>query len=167
MELTNADLDECHGHDHSPLGYHYHATIEYPYTIGCYRGDPESAFFSSASAFEDKVSNIPQEVKTEPARAFLRGMIAHHQQALDMVALVRRSTYGRDIREIAVRMQIAQAEEIKLMQSWLNGDVILDGDVEVVSGDQDRLMPGMLSEERMAKLREAQGEDLIGFSSSP
>jgi len=31
--------------------------------------------------------------------------------------------------------------------------------VEVVSGDQDRLMPGMLSEERMAKLRAAQGED--------
>ena len=159
VELTNADLDECHGHDHQPLGYHYHATIEYPYTIGCYRGDPESAFFSSASAFEDKISNIPQELKTEPARAFLRGMIAHHQQALDMVALVRRSTYGRDIREIAVGMQIAQAEEIKLMQSWLNGDVILDGDVEVVSGDQDRLMPGMLSEERMAKLRAAQGED--------
>lgn len=39
-ELTNADLDECHGHSHGTLGYHYHATIEYPYTIGCYRGTP-------------------------------------------------------------------------------------------------------------------------------
>jgi hypothetical protein len=40
IEMTNADLDICHGHDHESLGYHYHATIEYPYTIGCYKGEP-------------------------------------------------------------------------------------------------------------------------------
>jgi hypothetical protein len=45
--LTNADLDECHGHNHvliingaSVMQYHYHATKEYPYTVGCYRGTP-------------------------------------------------------------------------------------------------------------------------------
>jgi len=38
--MTNADLDECHGHAHGTLGYHSHATIEYPYTVGCYRGTP-------------------------------------------------------------------------------------------------------------------------------
>ena len=37
-EMSNNDLDECHGHDHDHLGYHYHATIEYPYTVGCYKG---------------------------------------------------------------------------------------------------------------------------------
>lgn len=43
--LTNADLDECHGHTHEiPWNgatvkmYHYHATLEYPYTISCFRG---------------------------------------------------------------------------------------------------------------------------------
>jgi hypothetical protein len=43
--LTNADLDECHGHTHTITWdgkqvsmYHYHATWEYPYTIGCFRG---------------------------------------------------------------------------------------------------------------------------------
>ncbi|MCX6020420.1 MAG: YHYH protein, partial [Chloroflexi bacterium] len=43
--LTNADLDECHGHTHEITWdgqtmtlYHYHATMEYPYTIACYRG---------------------------------------------------------------------------------------------------------------------------------
>ena len=40
VELTNADLDECHGHSHGALGYHYHATMEYPYTVGCYKGIP-------------------------------------------------------------------------------------------------------------------------------
>jgi hypothetical protein len=39
--MSNADLDECHGHEHGSLGYHYHATIEYPYTVGCYRGTPK------------------------------------------------------------------------------------------------------------------------------
>jgi hypothetical protein len=45
--LTNADLDACHGHTHAILWdgvtvtmYHYHATKEYPYTVGCYRGTP-------------------------------------------------------------------------------------------------------------------------------
>lgn len=45
--LTNEDLDECHGHTHEIMWegqlvemYHYHATYEYPYTIGCYRGTP-------------------------------------------------------------------------------------------------------------------------------
>ena len=39
-EVSNADLDVCHGHDHGTLGYHYHATIEYPYTVACYHGTP-------------------------------------------------------------------------------------------------------------------------------
>ena len=41
---TNADLDECHGRTSPVLingevvnTYHYSATIEYPYTIGCFR----------------------------------------------------------------------------------------------------------------------------------
>ena len=47
--LTNADLDECHGRS-SPVSwdgqsvtmYHYVATAEYPYTVGCYKGTPTS-----------------------------------------------------------------------------------------------------------------------------
>ena len=45
--LTNQDLDQCHGHTHEiqwngkPMKlYHYHATWEYPYTVGCFRGTP-------------------------------------------------------------------------------------------------------------------------------
>ncbi|MCB0917446.1 MAG: YHYH protein [Actinobacteria bacterium] len=38
VQMTNSDLDVCHGHDHGSLGYHYHATLSYPYTLGCFRG---------------------------------------------------------------------------------------------------------------------------------
>lgn len=45
--LTNADLDACHGRtstitwDGQQVSmYHYVATAEYPYTVGCYKGTP-------------------------------------------------------------------------------------------------------------------------------
>ena len=41
VEITNDDLDECHGHtDATVPQYHYHATETFPYTVGCYRGTP-------------------------------------------------------------------------------------------------------------------------------
>lgn len=48
VPLSNADLDICHGHTHTitfkgvtVVMYHYHATHSYPYTVGCYRGNPQ------------------------------------------------------------------------------------------------------------------------------
>jgi len=46
---TNADLDACHGRTSTVVWngkrqriYHYDATLEYPYTLGCYHGTPVS-----------------------------------------------------------------------------------------------------------------------------
>lgn len=46
--LTSADLDECHGHTHPILWdgkmvdmYHYHWTYDFPYNIGCFKGEPQ------------------------------------------------------------------------------------------------------------------------------
>jgi hypothetical protein len=48
-ELTNNDLDECHGRTSPVLWngsvqnvYHYVATRAFPYTLGCFRGDPNA-----------------------------------------------------------------------------------------------------------------------------
>ena len=45
--LTNTDLDACHGRTSRVLWngkeqviYHYDATLEYPYTVGCFHGTP-------------------------------------------------------------------------------------------------------------------------------
>ena len=45
--VTTTDLDACHGHTHdltvdgvTEPTYHYHATWEYPYTLGCFMGEP-------------------------------------------------------------------------------------------------------------------------------
>ncbi len=46
-EVTNEDLDQCHGHTHviewdgqMVEMYHYHATHEFPYVVGCFHGTP-------------------------------------------------------------------------------------------------------------------------------
>lgn len=46
-EVTNEDLDACHGHTHviewdgqMVEMYHYHVTNEFPYTVGCFHGMP-------------------------------------------------------------------------------------------------------------------------------
>ena len=45
VTMTDGQLDVCHGHTHAVTFhgttqaiYHYHATVEYPYTVGCFRG---------------------------------------------------------------------------------------------------------------------------------
>ncbi|HUY67663.1 MAG TPA: YHYH protein [Acidimicrobiales bacterium] len=45
--LTNTDLDACHGRSSEVLWdgkeqviYHYDATLDYPYTVGCFHGTP-------------------------------------------------------------------------------------------------------------------------------
>jgi hypothetical protein len=45
--LTNTDLDACHGrtskvvwNGKEQVVYHYDATLEYPYTVGCFHGTP-------------------------------------------------------------------------------------------------------------------------------
>ena len=50
-KITNADLDACHGRvgpvwidGKMVTTYHYHFTLEYPYTIGCYRGTVDQAY---------------------------------------------------------------------------------------------------------------------------
>ncbi len=48
-DVENSDLDACHGHEHIiPWNgemmtlYHYHMTDEFPYSVGCFMGEPTS-----------------------------------------------------------------------------------------------------------------------------
>lgn len=55
----------------------------------------------------------------DPDRDFLRGMIPHHQGAVDMAKIVLK--YGKDaqVKRLARDVIRAQEYEIKLMQRWL------------------------------------------------
>ena len=51
---------------------------------------------------------------------FMQGMIAHHAQAMDMIALVPEPDRHRvPIRLLAQRIDMSQRDEIRLMRNWL------------------------------------------------
>src|SRR5438309_4851464 len=50
---------------------------------------------------------------------FMQGMIMHHAQAVEMTALIEARTENKDLRLLGARISHSQAEEIKLMQRWL------------------------------------------------
>jgi len=94
---------------------------------------------------------------------FMQGMIAHHAQALEMVALVPDRTTTESIRVLAQRIDISQRDEIGLMRSWLTerGQAAPDPAAahERHAGMHEMLMPGMLTADQMARLAAAKGAE--------
>ncbi len=90
---------------------------------------------------------------------FMQGMIGHHTQAVEMVALVPARTSREDMRMLALRIDLSQQDEIKMMQRWLEarGQTVPAPGAMHVHGAT--LMPGMLTAEEMAQLAEAHGAE--------
>ena len=88
---------------------------------------------------------------------FMQGMIHHHAQALDMTALVGMRTASDDLRKLALRIELSQADEIKMMQHWLEvrGQDAPGEHAHHMPGAP--LMPGMLTPEEMDLLASAKG----------
>src|SRR5687768_11388549 len=50
---------------------------------------------------------------------FMQEMITHHQQAIDMAALVKDRTNRQEVIKVARRIDASQADEMKFMRKWL------------------------------------------------
>ncbi len=90
---------------------------------------------------------------------FMQGMIGHHAQALEMTALLQSRTRSEDMRKLALRIEVSQADEIKMMQDWLKrrGQPLPDPHAHHAPGAT--LMPGMLTAEEMTRLAAAAGPE--------
>ncbi|MFJ2725628.1 DUF305 domain-containing protein [Streptomyces collinus] len=53
--------------------------------------------------------------------AFAQGMIAHHRQALEMARLAADRASSPEVKDLAARVEKAQAPEIRTMTGWLKG----------------------------------------------
>lgn len=84
---------------------------------------------------------------------FAQMMIPHHEQAVVMSNLALTHSTNPEILALAKEIREAQAPEIKLMQSWL------DGADSNSHGDHNMPMSGMLSDEQLATLKSAKGEE--------
>ena len=88
--------------------------------------------------------------------AFMQGMIGHHAQALEMTALLYERSTWHDIRMLAQRIDVSQADEINMMQDWL---VVRDEGMAEHHAHGTMLMPGMLTPDQMAELAAATESD--------
>jgi len=88
---------------------------------------------------------------------FMQGMIPHHAQALEMTALVRQHATTDAVRQMALRMEISQRDEIGLMEGWLrdHGEATSMPGMAGMGGMH--MMPGMLTPAQMEELKNARG----------
>lgn len=95
---------------------------------------------------------------------FMTGMIPHHAQAVIMARWCPSHGARRDIALFCEKIAVAQADEIRLMQNWLGQrglpvpDSLSTRHVMQMGGmTHEMLMPGMLTDEEMAELDRARG----------
>lgn len=101
---------------------------------------------------------LPEVAHTPADADFVRSMLPHHAQALVMTGYVPDRTQNRDITLLAERMQLSQDDEIALMERWLQdrGEPVRDPDE---THDAHTAMPGMLTDDELAQLEAASGDD--------
>lgn len=104
---------------------------------------------------------------------FMRQMIPHHQQALDMAALVGTRTNSPAITEAAGRIAASQRDEIAFMQQWLDargesaaapqahatGHAAHGAHADVAHGEAAHTMHGMATPAQMGALANAEGRE--------
>ena len=114
-------------------------------------GQPAQAITAQQATSLSRVEHTDADVK------FMQGMIGHHSQAIEMVGLLRTRTTRQDMQLLGKRIDLSQADEIKMMQDWLRarGRSIPDAHAHHMAGAT--LMPGMLTAEEMARLEAAKG----------
>lgn len=101
---------------------------------------------------------------------FMQGMIVHHSQAVEMVALLRTRGASKDLQVLGNRISISQTDEIEYMKQWLrdrNQPIAPPGghmmhhmggmDMSKPASGDVALMPGMLSPNQMKALAKARG----------
>ena len=96
---------------------------------------------------------------TEADVRFMQGMIGHHAQAIEMTTLLKTRSRRDDMKLLALRIEISQSDEIRMMQQWLKDRGQSVPDVHAHHAHDATLMPGMLTPEEMTQLAAAAGTD--------
>jgi uncharacterized protein (DUF305 family) len=114
---------------------------------------------------------LTEETVRTPPRApfkadveFMQGMIMHHSQAVEMVALLRTRGKSPALKSFGEKISISQTDEIGFMMRWLESrgkPTTMEMDHSHMTAadmkNMNMLMPGMLTPEQMAALTKAKG----------
>lgn len=116
----------------------------------------------SRSLSREEAVELAENRYSEADVTFMQGMILHHQQAVDMAALVEERTNREELVELAGRIDATQADEIAFMRSWLEDREEMapdpaDPHAMHRSGIDHSAMSGMATPEQMEALAAAEG----------
>jgi uncharacterized protein (DUF305 family) len=142
------------------------ALLAFASLAGC-MGDDEAGDTSPRIVQPGAPGEQPRELTPEEAEdlelpshtdadvSFMQGMILHHEQALDMTALVPDRTAREDIPLLARRLEVSQRDEIERMEAWLEarGEDATDHGAHHHASH----LPGMLTAEELTALGAASG----------
>ena len=121
---------------------------------------------SDLAAMAKAKSDSVNRPYTKPDIDFMRGMIAHHAQALLMAGWARSHGASPSVQTLCDRVTNAQKDEINIMQNWLRdrGQPVPEakpGSMRMTMDgmEHEMLMPGMLTEEQLKELDAARGPE--------
>ena len=109
----------------------------------------------------EQAAALGQPMHVDADVRFMKGMIHHHAQALEMTGLLATRTESEEMRLLAQRIDISQTAETAMMERWLSARGEEAPDLEAAGAwplEDDQLMPGMLTARQMAQLATAAGE---------
>ncbi|MGW5054584.1 DUF305 domain-containing protein [Actinokineospora sp. NPDC004072] len=104
---------------------------------------------------QDAEVDVPEP--NEADIAFVRGMIAHHQQAVVMSALAPERAADERVRGLAARIHDVQGPEIGMLNRWLTRNDLPA--VNPADAHAHPAMPGMATAEELAALAAAKGPE--------
>jgi len=95
---------------------------------------------------------------------FMQGMIMHHEQAVEMTALIPSHTDNKQVRALGARISLSQSDEIRFMKRWLiargqSTSMAMPGMSDMDKNGKPMMMPGMLTPAQMEALRQAHGAE--------
>ena len=129
--------------------------------VACGSDDASSGDATSAAATAEGSTGADEAMTLNDADIeFAQGMIAHHEQAVEMAEIGLDPTVGAgpEVTDLATRIQAAQEPEIELMTAWLTaaGESVT---MDVSDGHDMSSMEGMMSVEQMDALMIATGAE--------
>lgn len=108
---------------------------------------------------DDEVAALESPSFTEADVEFVHGMLAHHEQALVMTALVADRSPSADVPLFAERIDVSQRDEIDQMNRWLDARVGTSAGVDADHSAGHGMLRGMLTPEQLAALEAARGDE--------
>jgi uncharacterized protein (DUF305 family) len=75
---------------------------------------------SMGSMMSDMTAGLKGKTGDELDKAFLEGMVIHHQGAVDMAKELQKGTKRPELQKMASDIIDVQTKEINMMQKWLN-----------------------------------------------